>query len=223
MRTHDRGNTGELYSARAFTTSTPYGKFQGLCRDTLAAKITCRSGFRTPLESTGLQKREISFRRATKSKNLSCGSYKIVAMAEPIIRNAQAGDYMLIEELLADAGLPLDGLNGHDNFRVLCRDGQIVGCAAIERYGKFGLLRSVALESRERRRGLGRQLVGEILQQARTDGIAELILLTTTAAPFFERLGFRVISREDVPESVRTSVEFQGACPASAAVLRLVL
>jgi amino-acid N-acetyltransferase len=144
-------------------------------------------------------------------------------MAEPIIRSAQAADYARIEQLLADARLPLDGLNGHDNFLVLCRDGDVLGCAAIERYGKFGLLRSVALESRERRRGFGGRLVQEILQQARREGIAELILLTTTAAPFFERLGFRVISREDVPPPVRASVEFQSACPASAAVLRLVL
>ena len=140
-----------------------------------------------------------------------------------MIRKAGAADYPRIQQLLADAGLPLAGLNGHDNFRVLCRDGQIVGCAAIERYDNFGLLRSVALESNERRRGLGRQLVQEILQQARADGIAELILLTTTAAPFFERLGFRVISREDVPAPVRASVEFQSACPASAAALGLVL
>lgn len=158
-----------------------------------------------------------------KSKNPSCGSYKIAAMAEPMIRKAEAADYPRIQQLLADAGLPLDGLNGHDNFRVLCRDAEIVGCAAIEHYGKFGLLRSVALAPNERRRGLGRQLVQEILRQARAEGIAELILLTTTAAPFFERLGFRVISREDVPAPVRASVEFQSACPASAAVLRLVL
>jgi amino-acid N-acetyltransferase len=148
-------------------------------------------------------------------------------MAEPIIRNAQPEDYPRIRQLIADAGLPLDGLpenlNGADNFLVLCRDSDILGCAAVERYGKSGLLRSVALESRERRRGFGARLVLAALQQARGNGIAELILLTTTAAPFFERLGFRVISREDVPASVRASVEFQSACPASAAVLRLVL
>jgi amino-acid N-acetyltransferase len=142
---------------------------------------------------------------------------------EPMIRQAEAADYPRIKRLLADAKLPLDGLNGHDNFLVLCRDSDILGCAAVERYGKSGLLRSVALESRERRRGFGARLVLAALEQARGNGIAELILLTTTAAPFFERLGFRVISREDVPTSVRASVEFQSACPASAAVLRLVL
>jgi amino-acid N-acetyltransferase len=81
----------------------------------------------------------------------------------------------------------------------------------------------VALEPHERRHGLGRRLVQEALQQARRDGIAEVVLFTTTAAPFFERLGFHVIRRDDVPAPLRASVEFQSACCASAAVLHLVL
>jgi len=139
------------------------------------------------------------------------------------IRSAEAADYARITRLLTGAALPLDGLNGHDNFLVLCRDGQMIGCAALERYGRYALLRSVALEPAERRHGLGRRLVQEALRQARRDGVSEVILLTTTAAPFFERLGFRPISREEVPQRVRASAEFRGACPDTAAILRLVL
>jgi amino-acid N-acetyltransferase len=149
---------------------------------------------------------------------------KIPVMRESIsIRKAEVGDYARITHLLRETGLPLDGLNGHENFLVLSRDGQIVGCAAMERYEKYGLLRSVALEPNERRQGFGRSVVQEVLQRARRDGIAEIVLFTTTAAPFFERLGFHAISRDEVPAPVRASVEFQSACPASAAVLRLVL
>jgi amino-acid N-acetyltransferase len=129
--------------------------------------------------------------------------------------------------LLSDAALPLDGLpensTGHQNFLVLCRDGRVLGCAAVERYGQYGLLRSVALEPHERRHGLGRRLVQEALQQARRDGLAEVVLLTTTAAPFFARLGFQPIRRDDVPAPLRASVEFQTACPEAATVMRLVL
>ena len=139
------------------------------------------------------------------------------------IRRAAPADFTRITQLLRDAGLPLAGLKGHENFLLLCRDHRAIGCAAIERSGKYGLLRSVALEPEERRHGLGRRLVQEALQQARRDGIAELILLTTTAASFFVSLGFHAIQRDDVPAPLRASVEFQSACPASAAVLRLVL
>jgi N-acetylglutamate synthase-like GNAT family acetyltransferase len=141
----------------------------------------------------------------------------------PITRKAEAADYAQITQLLTSAGLPLEGLDGHHNFLVLCRDGRVIGCAAIERYGPCGLLRSVALETGERRHGLGARLVQEVLRQAPGDAIAELFLLTTTAATFFERLGFRAIPRDDVPAPVRASVEFRSACPSSATVMRLVL
>ena len=70
------------------------------------------------------------------------------------IREAQAADYPHIERILADASLPLSGLNGHHDFLVLCLADRIVGCAAMERYQKFALLRSVALDARQRRRGI---------------------------------------------------------------------
>jgi len=139
------------------------------------------------------------------------------------VRKAEAADYARITQLLTDAALPLEGLTGHDNFFVLCREDRIVGCAAIERYAKYGLLRSVALEPHERRHGFGRRLVEKAVQQARRDGLCELVLFTTTAAPFFERLGFHLIQRDAVPAPVRASVEFQSACPASAAVLHMTL
>src|SRR5437879_464206 len=139
------------------------------------------------------------------------------------IRRAEAAEYEHITRLLNDTALPLDGLNGHQNFLVLCRDGRVLGCAAVERYGQYGLLRSVALELHERRHGLGRRLVQEALRQARRDGIAEVVLLTTTAAPFFARLGFQAIRRDAAPAPLRASVEFQSACPETATVMRLVL
>jgi N-acetylglutamate synthase-like GNAT family acetyltransferase len=85
------------------------------------------------------------------------------------VRKAGSADYARITQLLTDAALPLEGLTGHDNFLVLCREDRIVGGAAIERYGKYGLLRSVALEPRERRRGFGRRLVENAAHQARRD------------------------------------------------------
>src|SRR5438445_13099979 len=114
-------------------------------------------------------------------------------MSEPFsIRKAEAADYARITRLLSDAALPLDGLpensTGHENFLVLCRDGGVLGCAAIERYGQYGLLRSVALELHERRHGPGRRLVPEALQQAPRDALAEVALFTTTAARFITAL-----------------------------------
>jgi amino-acid N-acetyltransferase len=97
---------------------------------------------------------------------------------------------------------------------------QIVGTAALELYGDGALLRSVAVEPIRQGRQLGHQLTDAALQLATAHGVNTVFLLTTTAERFFPRFGFEEIDREQLPVSVRESVEFQSACPASAIVMR---
>jgi amino-acid N-acetyltransferase len=47
-----------------------------------------------------------------------------------------------------------------------------------------------------------------------------VFLLTTTAERFFPKFGFEQIARDEVPASVKASVEFRSACCASAIVMR---
>lgn len=68
--------------------------------------------------------------------------------------------------------------------------------------------------------GLGSRLVNEILERAAALGIRDVYLLTTTAEEYFPKFGFTRAARLDVPESVRASREFQGACPDTAVVMR---
>ena len=48
-------------------------------------------------------------------------------------------------------------------------------------------------------------------------------LLTTTAAPFFARLGFATMERASAPQALQASREFAAACPAGATCMRLDL
>ena len=106
----------------------------------------------------------------------------------------------------------------------IARSGEaLVGCAGLETYGNFGLLRSVAVESAARGTGLGTRLVTAVVAAARARGLRELFLLTTAAAPFFERRGFVLVVRSSVPEQVAGSWEFRVGCPESALTLRLSL
>jgi amino-acid N-acetyltransferase len=50
-----------------------------------------------------------------------------------------------------------------------------------------------------------------------------VFLLTTTAENYFPRFGFACVGRDEVSESVKCSMEFQVACPASAVVMRKTL
>ena len=137
---------------------------------------------------------------------------------------ATADDLPAILELLDQAELPRDGLAEHFDLALVARDGdRLVGSAAIERYGDAGLLRSVAVDASYRNQGLGAQLVGAALDQARAQGMQTLYLLTTTAPDYFPRFGFHPIARDEVALAVHQSVEFTSACPASAVVMQATL
>jgi amino-acid N-acetyltransferase len=70
-------------------------------------------------------------------------------------------------------------------------------------------------------RGLGQALTRAALALARERRVAAVYLLTTTADGFFTRFGFTTVAREDVPETIRQSVEFTTACPSTATVMRV--
>ena len=146
------------------------------------------------------------------------------AASRVVMRDAGPDDWDCIATLLSASSLPLDGAQEHlANFVLAERAGTVVGCAAVEQYADAGLLRSVAVTESERGKGAGAALVGRCLDDARAAGIRTLVLLTTSAERYFPRFGFEVIDRDVVPESVRASAEFRGACPASATVMRVVL
>jgi amino-acid N-acetyltransferase len=139
-------------------------------------------------------------------------------------RAAAPGDLPQVVELLTSSNLPLAGVAEHlSGFLLAFRAGSIAGCAALERYGETALLRSVAVADGLRNAGLGRQLVDRLVEDARAAGQTSLLLLTTSAAAYFERFGFQTISRAEIPCPVQGSAELQGACPASATVMRLNL
>jgi len=138
-----------------------------------------------------------------------------------MIEAATERDLPEIRALLERLHLPLAGVDEHVPTMLVARDGeQIVGTAALEMYADGALLRSVAVEPHLQGRQLGHQLTDAALQMASNRGVTAVFLLTTTAERFFPRFGFEAIGREQVPPSVRASVEFQSACPASAIVMR---
>ena len=139
----------------------------------------------------------------------------------PEIRRATLGDLAAIERLLTQSHLPLDGVcEALGDFVVALAGDAVVGVAGLEVCCDNALLRSVAVADGWRSLGLGRSLVTRVIADAEARGIHALYLLTTTADQYFPSFGFRTIARDEVPEDVRATKEFQGACPASATVMR---
>lgn len=140
---------------------------------------------------------------------------------ETTIEHARPEDVEAVLGLLAENHLPLDGLREHlPTTLVARRNGRVVGSAALEMYPDGALLRSVAVAPAFQRHHIGRELTEAAMRLAHERRAPAIYLLTTTAARYFPKFGFEPITRSDVPASVRTSVEFTSACPASATVMR---
>ncbi|KAA3663324.1 MAG: GNAT family N-acetyltransferase [Chloroflexi bacterium] len=136
----------------------------------------------------------------------------------------QRDEVTAVLALLAESGLPPEGLSEHLAATLVARDnGAIVGSAALELYGHAALLRSVAVTATHRGQGLGVRLSEAALELARQKRVTEVYLLTETAVSFFPKLGFQQVNRDEVPEAVQMSLEFTELCPDSAVAMALRL
>ncbi|MFG6429478.1 arsenic resistance N-acetyltransferase ArsN2 [Roseateles sp. LYH14W] len=140
------------------------------------------------------------------------------------LRQAGASDWPAVEALLLANKLPTEGAQSHlPTYLLATSNGEVVGCAGAEVYGQVALLRSVAVAPGLHRQGIGRLLVERLLHEARSRDIAALYLLTVTAPEYFAQYGFKRMKNEDAPQALKASAEFQGACPACAALMALTL
>ena len=140
-----------------------------------------------------------------------------------LLTEADAADLDRVEALLAASDLPTSDVRAGAGQFYLARDGDgdgVVGAGGVERYGSDGLLRSVVVEGSSRGDGYGTALCAALEDRARNEGIETLYLLTTTAADFFDRLGYESVPRESAPASVRSTTEFADLCPSSATCMR---
>lgn len=142
-----------------------------------------------------------------------------------ILRAASPHDLSAARELMVACGLPVDGLEGQfaRHFAIGESGGRLIGVAGVEVYGRWGLLRSVAVVPALRGGGVATALVRDRIEWARFTGMHSMYLLTTTAEPYFARHGFVTVARETAPREIRSSKEFAQACPESAALMCLTL
>lgn len=140
------------------------------------------------------------------------------------LRQATPADWPAIAALLEAHKLPLDGARAHlAHYLVAVSNGEVIGCAGAEVYGRVALLRSVAVAPGLLRQGIGRALVTRLLDEARRRQIASVHLLTVTAPEYFAQFGFKRGPVEQAPQALKASAEFQGACPACSAFMSLTL
>lgn len=136
------------------------------------------------------------------------------------IRSATSSDLPAVETLLTQNDLPLDGVRDNFSSFVVADDrGAVTGAIGLEKHGSAALLRSAVVSLGHRGSGIGRQLVEQLLERAQQAGVQELYLLTTTAEKYFPKFGFTQTTRAAVPDALKASAEFRGACPDTAIVM----
>lgn len=137
---------------------------------------------------------------------------------------AREDDVSAILHLLRTCQLPVSDLaSGQRMFFVALADEQVIGCVAVEIYADGGLLRSLAVDSGFRGRGIGQKLVSEAENWAVNNGLSRLYLLTTTAAGFFTLQGWKNTERATVPATIALSSEFASVCPSTAVCMTKTL
>ena len=104
--------------------------------------------------------------------------------------------------------LPLEGgalRTALPDFRVLSPafgPRVVLAFGALRRYSKrLGEIRSLVVADEWRGRGLGRRLVGEILDEARLEGLNRVFVLAKTPG-LFATMGFTLVPRESLPQKV---------------------
>lgn len=126
-----------------------------------------------------------------------------------------------VRPLLAASGLPVADIGAAAALRFFgCRwDSELVGVVGLEVSGAFALLRSLAVAPHFRDGGVGKALVDFAEEYATSRGVQSLFLLTTTAAPYFAKLGYAAALREEAPPSIKATAQFSSLCPDSSSFM----
>jgi N-acetylglutamate synthase-like GNAT family acetyltransferase len=127
-----------------------------------------------------------------------------------------------LKAALTAAHLPTGDIEDHGRtfFRAQSSDGRAIGFLGVERCGDDFLLRSVVVLPDHRGQGLGSVLVERAV--AGLDQAGDVFLATTSAAPFFMRIGFSEVQRDSVPAAVLATRQLSSICPSSATIFYLI-
>jgi len=99
---------------------------------------------------------------------------------------------------------PEDIQEKKNDYSVLEIDGSIRACGALHDWGEAqGEIAAVATDPMYTDLGLGRRIVGFLVEKARKSGMRRVFVLTTQTQDWFESLGFKEAAVETLPEQKR--------------------
>ena len=97
-----------------------------------------------------------------------------------------------------------------DRFRVLVKDGMVLGCAALYPFdNQMAELACVAVHQEYRSGKRGDRLLNTLVSEAKNQGIKQLFVLTTRTAQWFEERGFKAANIDDLPQQKKELYNYQ--------------
>ena len=112
------------------------------------------------------------------------------------------------------------GEHGVHLFGVNLRD-EHVGFFGYELFDNLALFRSMVVVPEARNKGYGTLIWQQANKKLVAEGVKEVYLLTSTAAPFFSKQGFTEVPRASAPEAISATTEFKEFCPVDSIFMKI--
>jgi len=122
--------------------------------------------------------------------------------------------------LLKKNNLPTEDLDPGKQMFVVEEGDEVIATVAIEYDYNDALLRSLSVSKEKRNSGIGAELVEFIEDYVKKQGVQNIYLLTTTAADFFSKKGYKIIDRNTIPEFIKNTSEYSVLCASSSTVMK---
>lgn len=123
------------------------------------------------------------------------------------LRNRLPEDLPKVLDLLAQAGLPAEGMEQTEGWGLETHK-DLIGPVALEPTADAVVIRSLVVDPWHRGQGFGESLMAKAESSA--EGRA-LVLRTDTIGPWMLRRGYRMSRLDEVPASVRATTQFSGS------------
>ena len=148
--------------------------------------------------------------------NLGAGTMIYTDEYEAIrgIKSSEIPDVLRIMEPLMQQGTLVrrkgeDIRNKKDDYVVFVIDGQIHACGALHEWGEdHGEIAAIATDPDCAAMGLGRRIVGFLIDKAKKRNMKRVFVLTTTTQDWFESMGFSEIALATLPEEKRRLYDY---------------
>ncbi|TXG82827.1 MAG: hypothetical protein E6R12_10445 [Sphingomonadales bacterium] len=123
-------------------------------------------------------------------------------------------EYAALATVLAESNLMAQGLGGFDRKYYAFQDttGWRLGVSTIEIYGRHAVLGAFLTMACHRAKGLGGQMLEELLEQLRAQGVTHVWLFARDDTGFLGKHGFKPATPQMVPDALRDNGQFADAC-----------